>query len=293
MWMMTHLSIQSLGPADYITLASTFRTVAITSIPILRMSAKNQARRFISLIDALYEARCRIVCLAEAKPEQLFFPDAPSATEEEAYHEQQSSDVDVMMAEAVAETQDVYRPNVSSYDAPNMAEAPKAPSSPLALDMLSIFSGEHIPIQSGREAHKRLGKDEQFAFKRALSRLLEMTSDSYAEQEQWAPLPPSSRKWEAPSPQSQADQRPDQRPLQWAPSLRPADLETADSVHGATRESSASADSEGRPEAPRLSPAHVWGVREDWGDRAKDWGRGASAYENPSSTPARGGHRRE
>ncbi|KAF9816748.1 hypothetical protein IEO21_03910 [Rhodonia placenta] len=268
---------ESLGPADYITLASTFRTVAITSIPILRMSAKNQARRFISLIDALYEARCRIVCLAEAKPEQLFFPDAPSATEEEAYHEQQSSDVDVMMAEAVAETQDVYRPNVSSYDAPNMAEAPKAPSSPLALDMLSIFSG----------------KDEQFAFKRALSRLLEMTSDSYAEQEQWAPLPPSSRKWEAPSPQSQADQRPDQRPLQWAPSLRPADLETADSVHGATRESSASADSEGRPEAPRLSPAHVWGVREDWGDRAKDWGRGASAYENPSSTPARGGHRRE
>lgn len=291
MWMMTHLSIQSLGPADYITLASTFRTVAITSIPILRMSAKNQARRFISLIDALYEARCRIVCLAEAKPEQLFFPDAPSATEEEAYHEQQSSDV--MMAEAVAETQDVYRPNVSSYDAPNMAEAPKAPSSPLALDKLSIFSGEHIPIQSGREANKRLGKDEQFAFKRALSRLLEMTSDSYTEQEQWAPLPPSSRKWEAPSPQSQADQRPDQRPLQWAPSLRPADLDTADSVHGATRESSASADSEGRPEAPRLSPAHVWGVREDWGDRAKDWGRGASAYENPSSTPARGGHRRE
>lgn len=50
-------------------------------------------------------------------------------------------DVDVMMAEAVAETQDVYRPNVSSYDAPNMAEAPKAPTSALALDTLSIFSG--------------------------------------------------------------------------------------------------------------------------------------------------------
>lgn len=53
-----------------------------------------------------------------------------------------SQDVDVMMAEAVAETQDVYRPNVSSYDAPNMAEAPKAPATALALDTLSIFSGK-------------------------------------------------------------------------------------------------------------------------------------------------------
>lgn len=45
-----------------------------------------------------------------------------------------------MMAEAIGETQDVYRPNVSSYDAPNM-ERERAPAAPLALDKLSIFSG--------------------------------------------------------------------------------------------------------------------------------------------------------
>ena len=45
-----------------------------------------------------------------------------------------------MMAEAVGETQDVYRPNVSSYDAPNMAQE-RAPVRALALDTLSIFSG--------------------------------------------------------------------------------------------------------------------------------------------------------
>jgi len=136
----SQLCDESLGPADYLTLASTFPTIAITSIPILKLSAKNQARRFISLIDALYECRCRVVCLAETQPAELFFPDDSSTTANSKV--ERSHDIDVMMAEAVAETQDVYRPNVSAYDAPNMAEAPKAPASSLALDTLSIFSGK-------------------------------------------------------------------------------------------------------------------------------------------------------
>ncbi len=105
---------------------------------MLKLSAKNQARRFISLIDALYEARCRIICLAEAEPEQLFFPDAPTITA--GADGRTREDMDVMMAEAVAETQDVYRPNISSYDAPNMAQE-RQPTPGLALDTLSIFSG--------------------------------------------------------------------------------------------------------------------------------------------------------
>lgn len=128
-----YLSTQSLGPADYLTLASNFHTVVITDIPILKLASKNQARRFISLIDALYETRCRLVCLAESAPQNLFFPDAL----------QQGGDVpmDSIMAESVTETQDIYRPNVAAYDAPKMAEAPVAPSTALPLDTLSIFSG--------------------------------------------------------------------------------------------------------------------------------------------------------
>ena len=113
-------------------------------MPILKLSAKNQARRFISLIDALYEARCRIVCFAEAPPEDLFFPDAPVQTEDGP--QRFADDVDVMMAEAVGETQDVYRPNVSSYDTPNMAQE-HVPTKALALDTLSIFSGERTPLR--------------------------------------------------------------------------------------------------------------------------------------------------
>ena len=35
-----------------------------------------------------------------------------------------------------------------------------------------------------------------------------------------------------------------------------------------------------RPEAPRLGPDHVWGVREDWGERAGQWGQGVKALNN-------------
>ena len=52
------------------------------------------------------------------------------------------------MAESVAETQDIYRPNVSSYDAHAMKEAPAPPKKPLSLDTSSIFSGESSHLSS-------------------------------------------------------------------------------------------------------------------------------------------------
>ncbi|KAI0779449.1 AFG1-like ATPase-domain-containing protein [Fomes fomentarius] len=279
----SQLCEESLGSADYITLASRYHTFIITSIPILKLSTKNQARRFISLIDALYEARCRIVCLAEARPEDLFFPDAPMQSEDADPHTR--GDVDVMMAEAVGETQDVYRPNVSSYDAPNMAQE-RIPIKALALDTLSIFSG----------------KDEQFAYKRALSRLLEMTSASYARDEQWNPLPPDARKWETPGSSltqhaapslDMADQSQSRSNISPSPPFDPTDFAEEASLHTSTFPRPFPTD---RPPAPRLSADHIWGVREDWGGRAREWGRGASVYAPPraplqsSSPPSSAAH---
>lgn len=134
----SYVLYKSLGPADYLTLSSHFHTVVVTSIPVLKLSAKNQARRFISLIDALYESRCKLICSAEAGPYELFFPDAEAPTSEG-----ESRELDFMMAEAVAETRDVYRPNISSYDAPNMTKAPEPSPSIVPLETLSIFSGGH------------------------------------------------------------------------------------------------------------------------------------------------------
>lgn len=137
-------AVKVYGPADYLTIASTFSTMIITSIPILKLSARDQARRFISLIDALYEARCKLICIAQSNPEDIFFPDAlQKAFGDDGYES------DIMMIESVSESRDVYRPNVSSYRSPEMAQEPAAPSA-IALDQLSIFSGTVLVSMLGR-----------------------------------------------------------------------------------------------------------------------------------------------
>ena len=108
----------------------------ISDIPTLTLSSKDQARRFISLIDALYESRCQIICHAEVQPDQLFFPETDSA----------GNEGDILHAESVGGTQERYRPNVSTYTSLHPAEMP-VEAIPLALDKLSIFSGEcHVSI---------------------------------------------------------------------------------------------------------------------------------------------------
>jgi len=53
-WTFAELCSAHLGPADYITLASSFHTLILTDVPILTILQKNEARRFITLLDALY-----------------------------------------------------------------------------------------------------------------------------------------------------------------------------------------------------------------------------------------------
>ncbi|GAC96430.1 potential mitochondrial ATPase [Pseudozyma hubeiensis SY62] len=73
-----------LGPADYLTLASTYHTFILEGVPQLTLMQKNQARRMITLLDAVYEAGCRLVVLADAAPDDLFFPDAEGAAQHAA-----------------------------------------------------------------------------------------------------------------------------------------------------------------------------------------------------------------
>ncbi len=61
-----------LGPADYLALAEAVRVLLIDDIPQLGSENFNQARRFVTLIDALYEAKVRLVCSAAARPEMLY-----------------------------------------------------------------------------------------------------------------------------------------------------------------------------------------------------------------------------
>ncbi len=61
-----------LGPADYLAIASVARVLVLEDIPALGRNNFNQARRFVTLIDALYEAKVRLICSAAALPEMLY-----------------------------------------------------------------------------------------------------------------------------------------------------------------------------------------------------------------------------
>lgn len=63
---------QPLGPADYLELAQAARVLILEDIPQLSSQNFNQAKRFVTLVDALYEAGTRLFCTAAARPEQLY-----------------------------------------------------------------------------------------------------------------------------------------------------------------------------------------------------------------------------
>jgi len=63
---------QPLGPADYLAVAEAVRVLILEDIPALSRSNFNEAKRFVTLIDALYEARVRLIASAAAEPEMLY-----------------------------------------------------------------------------------------------------------------------------------------------------------------------------------------------------------------------------
>jgi cell division protein ZapE len=63
---------QPLGPADYLAIAERFHTLILDDIPRLSAERRNEAKRFSTLIDALYEHRCNLICSAAAEPFELY-----------------------------------------------------------------------------------------------------------------------------------------------------------------------------------------------------------------------------
>ncbi len=74
-----------LGGADYLAIAHQYHTVLIDRIPVMQgLEKRNEAKRFIILIDALYDNQVKLVASAGAEPHRLYLSDA--GTEEFEFH---------------------------------------------------------------------------------------------------------------------------------------------------------------------------------------------------------------
>jgi cell division protein ZapE len=62
----------ALGPQDYLAIAERFHTLFLENVPVMGPDNQQAARRFVTLVDALYEAGTRLVVLAGAAPEGLY-----------------------------------------------------------------------------------------------------------------------------------------------------------------------------------------------------------------------------
>jgi len=61
-----------LAAADYLEIARQFHTVLVDRIPVLNPTRRDPARRFVLLIDTLYDQGVKLICSAEAAPDQLY-----------------------------------------------------------------------------------------------------------------------------------------------------------------------------------------------------------------------------
>jgi cell division protein ZapE len=62
----------ALGASDYLRLAHDFHTLVLDRVPVMRYEHRNYAKRFITLIDTLYDNCVKLVASAEADPLSLY-----------------------------------------------------------------------------------------------------------------------------------------------------------------------------------------------------------------------------
>jgi predicted ATPase len=139
------LCTRPFGASDYMEIARQFHTVFLSDVPQMSIRTRDSARRFITLIDELYNHQTRLICLAEVPIDELF--------------------------EGKEEDDDLVR-EILYLERQKKAESVQ-------------FEGEaakkHLQHHAKRMLESTLytGEDEAFAFKRAVSRLKEMQSLKY------------------------------------------------------------------------------------------------------------------
>ncbi|WPH01083.1 AFG1-like ATPase [Acrodontium crateriforme] len=313
-WTFDELCKSTLGPADYITLASKYHTIFLTEVPVLTWLMKNEARRFITLLDALYECRCKLFISAHAGPDDLFFPEKTKAANDENGN-------DAVYSETISEVyQDAtapFRPNILTQN-PNYAEPdpepdytharlagllnadalednpPNKPANPFARSFGRTDAEiERKPIDPDEnrllsrldfsKTDAFTGEDERFAYKRAQSRLWELCSARWwaRDNEDWhRPLPQAVRRWEQSASLAPQDSSTNTRDSEIViGESKPDDSRPSESFRRVVSSSLHSPFRTTTEPPPKISWMHVWGTTK-WGKRAGAWGQGPDGLKD-------------
>ena len=289
-WTFDELCTTNLGPADYITLASSFHTLILTDVPILTLLQKNEARRLITLLDALYEARCKLLMSAEAGPDDIFFPETKQSPNDGVSTVSGGDEIyPETFSEIFQDQTSPFRPNTSSYI--SSASPPSYSSS--ARSILADEDSDFGPVYGAGRSHGPsdgapgagseigrqspdfartgtfTGEDERFAYKRARSRLWEMCGKRWWARDKegwWKPLGKDVRRWEG-AREDLGGNTPTQGGSH-SDEISEKDLFR----HGA----SPFRTSQEAP--PKFGWEHAWGLIK-WGKKAGAWGKGIEGLE--------------
>ncbi|KAF2269223.1 hypothetical protein CC78DRAFT_529451 [Lojkania enalia] len=293
-----HFTFQELcgatfGPADYITLASTYHTLILTSIPILTFPQKNEARRLITLLDALYEARCRLLISASATPDNLFFPEPPIHTSASPPASSSSGKAegglvtDAVHPETYSEIhQDLtspFRPNISSY-APSLSDDALEDDPPSRFRRPgSSFTderrGESVKAPDFANISGLTGEDERFAVRRARSRVWEMCSARWWDGRGdvgnwWRPLPKEDRYWER---SGQLQSLVSSSTTRHGEDAAVSEIRKVGEMEDLFQHGASPFRTTSDP-PPKINWTHVWGTML-WGKKAGAWGKGVEGLE--------------
>jgi cell division protein ZapE len=66
------LCMRPLGASDYLEIVKNIHTLLLQGIPKLSAEQRNEAKRFVTLIDALYDNKIKLICTAQTAPEEIY-----------------------------------------------------------------------------------------------------------------------------------------------------------------------------------------------------------------------------